>query len=125
MSGHFLLLHPRVESDSNLNIRMSVRRLGEETLLWPTGVGEGEFVPLGTLEVAGQLARRIGFQCPAGAISAVWYQGPEETGSNIQVGDLEFGFIASYAGKTCDETISLEGKISRISDLIVASLALP
>lgn len=125
MSGHFLLLHPRVESESDLNIRMSVRRLGEETLLWPTGVGEGEFVPLGTLEVASQMARRIGFQFPTGSISAVWYQGPEETGANIQIGDLEFGFIASLVGESCIQTASLEGKTALLADMIVASLSRP
>jgi putative hemolysin len=125
MSGHFLRLHPRVQAEEIMNIRVSVRRVGEETLLWPTGVGEGEFVPLGTLEVAGQLARRIGFQCPAGAFSAVWYQGPEETGANIQAGDLEFGFIASLGGETCRGEANLEGKTARLADMIIASLSLP
>lgn len=125
MSGHFLRLHPRVDAEAMMNIRVSVRRLGEETLLWPTGVGEGEFVPLGTLEIAGQLARRIGFQCPAGPIGGIWYHGPEETGANIQVGDLEFGFIASLVGESCSETASLEGKTARLADMIVASLEIP
>lgn len=125
MSGHFLRLHPRAQAEELMNIRVSVRRLGEETLLWPTGVGEGEFVPLGTMEVAGQLARRIGFQCLAGPIGAIWYHGPEETGGNIQSGDLEFGFIASLSGETCSEAASLEGKTARLADMIVASLSLP
>jgi putative hemolysin len=125
MSGHFLILHLRAQADEIMNIRLSVRQVGEETLLWPTGVGEGEFVPLGTLEVAGQLARRIGFQCPAGAVSAVWYQGPEETGSNIQITNLEFGFIASLGGETCKGEVNLEGKTARLADMIVASLEVP
>lgn len=122
MSGHFVRLHPRMESDSMMNIRLSVRRAGEETLLWPTGVGEGDFVPLGTLDVAGKLARRIGFQCPAGAVNAVWYHGPEETGGNIQAGDLEFSFIASLVGESCQQAASLEGKTATLADMIVASL---
>jgi putative hemolysin len=124
MSGHFMRLHPRAQAEKVMNIRVSVRRVGEETLLWPTGVGEGEFVPLGTLEVAGQLARRIGFQCPAGAVNAVWYQGPEETGSSIQIADLEFGFIASLGGETCQGAANLEGKTARLADMIIASLGL-
>ena len=125
MSGHFLRLHPRTQAEESMNIRVSVRRMREETLLWPTGVGEGEFVPLGTIEVAGQLARQIGFRCPTGPIGAIWYHGPEETGSNIQIGDLEFGFIASLSGETCGEAASLGGKTALLAYMIVASLSRP
>lgn len=124
MSGHFLRLHTREQAGELMNIRVSVRRLREETLLWPTGVGEGEFVPLGTLDVDGQRVRRIGFQCPTGAVSAIRYHGPEETGGNIQSGDLEFGFIASLGDETCQQSVSMEGKTARLADMIVASLDL-
>lgn len=124
MNGHFLMLHPRVETGSDLNIRMSFRRKGEDTLLWPTGVGAGEFVPDGTLEVSGQLIRRLLFRCPSGVIGDIWYHGLEETSPNIQIGEMEFGFITSYTGVYCQEGFSLDSKLARLSDMIVASLEL-
>jgi putative hemolysin len=125
MNGHFLMLHPRIETGTDLNIRMAFRRKGEDTLLWPTGVGDGEFVADGTLEVSGQIVRRILFKCPSGVIGDIRYHGPEETGPNIQIGEFEFGFISSYTGVYCQEGFSLEGKLARLSDLIVSSLTLP
>lgn len=61
MNGHMLMLYPRQQGEGadGLLIRMTFRRTGEDTLLWPTGVGAGEFIQQGTLDVAGQPARRI------------------------------------------------------------------
>jgi len=130
MSGHMLMLKPRhqgeaVEGVENLQIRMTFRRAGEDALLWPTGVGAGEFVEQGTLDVAGQPARRMLFVCPTGQVNEAWYQGQSETQANIQRGDLEFGFISSLTGFYCDEGHSLGGKIQRLGEMIIASLQVP
>jgi hypothetical protein len=122
MNGHMLLLHPQQNTGENLLIRMTFRRVGEDTLLWPTGVGSGEFVPQGTLDVAGQPARRILFVCPTGQINAIWYHG--ETDANIQRGNTEFGFIFSYAGSYCQDDYSLTGKVQHVGEMIIASLAM-
>jgi hypothetical protein len=93
MNRHELSLHPKSEGAKE-NIRMTFRRAGEDTMLWPTGVGQGEFIPQGTLEVAGQPAQRVPLVCPTGEISSIWYHQDEST-VNITRDDLEFGFIFS------------------------------
>jgi putative hemolysin len=123
LSGHLLNLHPQ-NSAENLNLRLTFRSKAEEdVLLWPTGVGAGEFVPQGTLEVAGDSVRRVFFVCPTGEVNSIWYQGEEQ--ANIQRGNLEFGFIYSYTGVFCQAGYSLGGKEEHVSDLIVASLNVP
>ena len=119
MNGHMLNL-----STEGLNIRMTFRRVGEDILLWPTGVGAGEFVEQGTLDVAGQPARRVYFVCPNGEINAIWYQGNEGS-SNIQRGDLEFGFIFSLTGFYCEDGHSLDGKSQHVGEMIIATLKVP
>jgi len=123
LSGHLLNIHPQ-NNANNLNIRMTFRQAGEEDiLLWPTGVGSGEFLPQGTLLVAGANVRRTYFVCPTGQVNSIWYQGDEQ--ANIRRGDLELGFIYSYTDIYCQEGYSLGGKDERIGDLIVASLNVP
>jgi putative hemolysin len=123
LSGNLLNIHPQ-DSPENLNLRLTFRSKGEEdVLLWPTGVGAGEFVPQGTLEVAGDNVRRVFFVCPTGQINSVWYQGVEQ--ANIQRGNLEFGSIYSYMGVFCQEGYSLDEKQVRLADLIIASLDVP
>jgi len=123
LAGHLLNIHPQ-DSAEGLNLRLTFRRLGEEDiLLWPTGVGEGEFIQQGTLEVAGGLVRRMYFVCPGGQVNAIYYQGEEQ--ANILRGELEFGFIYGFQGVYCQEGYSLEGKTERLGDLVVASLNVP
>ena len=122
MNGHLLTLRPEY-SDEAESIRMTFRRSGEDFLLWPTGVGEGEFVEQGTLEVAGQPARRYLLVCPNGEVTAIWYHGSQDQ-PNISSGDVEFGFIFSAPGH-CEGSVSLEGKIQRVGEMIIASLGLP
>jgi len=125
MNGHALNLHSRIGTGIDLNIRMTFRRIEDDFRLWPTGVGSGEFVPQGTIDVAGQPARRVLFICPAGQVNAVWYHGVGDTETNILRGDLEFGFIASFNGMYCQEGFSLGGKILHMGDMVVASLKVP
>lgn len=106
-----------------MSIRMTFRHNGEEVLLWPTGVGQGEFVPQGTLDVAGEPAQRVLLICPTGEITSIWYHGGENQ-PNITRSDLEFGLIFS-AGDHCEPGRSLEGKIQRVGEMIIASLQVP
>ena len=102
---------------------MTFRRTGEEARLWPTGVGQGEFIPQGTLDVAGQPAQRLLLVCPSGEVTAIWYHQGEGQ-PNITRGDLEFGFIFS-AGSHCEAGNSLNGKNQRVGEMIIASLKTP
>jgi putative hemolysin len=121
MNGHLLMLHPEPQV-ADLQIRMTFRRVGEDTLLWPTGVGAGQFIPQGTLEIAGQPARRVMFVCPAGQVNEIWYHDLDETQPNIQRGNMEFGFIFSLTGFYCEEGHSLSGKTQWLGEMIIASL---
>jgi putative hemolysin len=123
MNGHMLNLHPKndVEKES---IRMTFRRVVEDTLLWPTGVGQGDFVPQGTVQVAGQPAQRMLLVCPTGEVTSIWYhQGDGEP--NLTRGDLEFGFIFSATPLHCEAGYSLSGKTQNIGEMIIASLDVP
>ena len=124
MNGHRILLHPE-KGVENFSIRMAFRRVSEDAWLWPTGVGQGEFVAQGTLDVAGQPVRRVYLVCPTGQVNSIWYNG-SETEANIQRGDLEFGFIYSYNDPIyCQEGYSLSGKVQRVGEMIIASLKTP
>jgi hypothetical protein len=124
MNDHNLILHPQPTPDVYPTIRMSFRTIGEDVLLWPTGVGEGEFISQGTLDVAGQPARRNYFVCTNGMIDSIWYQGGENE-PNIQRGNMEFGFIYRYTGANCQEPYSLTGKVQLVGEMIIASLQVP
>lgn len=120
LSGHLLTLRPQDMGPEGLAIRLAFRRAGEETLLWPTGVGEGEFVAQGALDVAGSPARRVAFVCPTGQVNSLWYQGDD--GPNISRSDLEFSFIFGFTGVYCQEGFSLGGKVQRVGEMVIASL---
>jgi hypothetical protein len=127
MNDRLLTLHPRLQGEGAEGplIRMTFRPAGSETPLWPTGVGAGEFIEQGTLDVAGQPARRVLFVCPAGQINEVWYHDLAEGEPNLQRGDLEFGFILSLTGFYCEEDHSLGGKLQHLGEMIIASLRVP
>jgi putative hemolysin len=127
LNGHLLMLHARRQSAGieDASIRLTFRRAGENTLLWPTGVGAGQFIPQGTLEVAGQPARRVLFVCPGGQVNEIWYHGQAETDANIRRGDLEFGVIFTLTGFYCQEGHSLGGKLQYLGERVVASLRVP
>jgi hypothetical protein len=103
---------------------MTFRRVGEETLLWPMGVGQGEFITQGALDVTGQPAKRVLLVCPTGEVTSIWYhQG--EGAPNITRSDLEFGFIFSAAPLHCEAGYSLNGKVQRVGEMSIASLTVP
>jgi putative hemolysin len=120
MSGHLLTLHPNYDSGKE-TIRMTFRRVNEDYPLWPTGVGHGEFIPQGTLDVAGQPARRILLVCPSGDVTEIWYQDAAKDRSDIQRGNFEFAFIFSGPGH-CEPGYNLGGKNQRVGEMIIASL---
>ena len=129
MNGHTLTLHPnyagREETVTGMeSIRMTFRRTGEDARLWPTGVGQGEFIPQGTLDVAGQPAQRLLLVCPTGEVTAIWYHQAEGQ-PNIVRGDLEFGFIFSATSSHCETGYSLSGKTQRVGEMVIASLNVP
>jgi hypothetical protein len=123
MNGHTLNLHPKEIAPDVIvdkqNIRMTFRRVGEDALLWPTGVGQGEFIPQGTLDIAGIPAQRLLLTCPNGDVTSIWYHQADGQ-PNIARGDMEFGFIYS-AGPHC-AGFSLSGKTQRWGEMIIASL---
>jgi putative hemolysin len=123
LSGHLLSLHPKSDSQKE-SIRLTVRRMGEETLLWPTGVGEGEFISQGALEISGQPAQRMLLVCPTGDVTAIWYHQGEGV-PNITRGDLEFGVIFSATSLHCETGYNLNGKTQRVGEMIIASLKTP
>ena len=119
MNGHMLNLYTK-----GLNIRMAFRRVEEDFLLWPTGVGAGEFIEQGILDVAGQPASRFYFVCTNGVINYIWYYGGEDS-PNIQRGDLEFSFIITFSDFYCEEGHSLDGKSQHVGEMIISSLKVP
>jgi hypothetical protein len=123
MNGHTLSLHPEKDVEKE-SIRMTFRQVGEEARLWPTGVGQGEFIPQGTLDVSGQPVQRMLLVCPAGDVTSIWYHQAEGM-PNIRRGDLEFGFIFSAAPLHCEAGHSLSGKAQRLGEMIIASLDVP
>jgi putative hemolysin len=122
LGGHALNLH-NILDDPAGNIRITFRQIGDETLLWPTGVGDGEFISSGTLDIADQPAIRIFLVCPTGEITQIWYH-QSEIQSNIARGNLEFGIIFSTGGY-CESGDRLQGEIQHTGEMIIASLHVP
>jgi putative hemolysin len=123
LKGHLLTIKPS-ESNSIESIRMTFREAGDEILLWPTGVGQGEFVPQGTLEIGGQPVERILLVCPTGETTSIYYH-PSAEQPNIQLGNLEFGLIYNASQTHCEAGSSLEGKTQTTGEMIIASLKGP
>jgi hypothetical protein len=86
------------------------------------GVGQGEFIQQGTLEVGGQPAQRMLLVCPSGEVTSIWYHQAEGQ-PNIRLGELEFGFIFSGSPSHCEPGHSLGGKVQWMGEMIIASLS--
>lgn len=120
LGGHLLTLHP-AGTNGMESIRMTFRRVGEDVLLWPTGVGEGDFMGQGTLEVSGQSVERFQLVCPTGEVTSIWYhQGEGEP--NITLDGMEFAFIFNAGPVHCEAGSTLGGKAQAQGELIIASL---
>ena len=74
--------------------------------------------------MAGQPAQRLLLVCPTGAVTSIWYHQAEGQ-PNITRGDMEFGFIYSATPSHCETGYSLNGKVQRGGEMIIASLRVP
>jgi putative hemolysin len=122
LEGHIINIHP-MDGSLSENIRITFRRIGENTPLWPTGVGQGNFIPRGTLDIAGQPAQRILLVCPEGEITEIWYQDGVDRPA-VTRGDMEFGIIFSILGH-CEPGYSLGGEAQLEGETIISSLSVP
>jgi putative hemolysin len=122
MSGHALSLRP-IDDSNKESIHMTFRQIGEETPLWPTGVGQGEFVPQGPLDIAGQPAQRMLLICPTGEVTEIWYH-DDESQPNVTRANLEFGIIFNAFGH-CEPGYSLGGEDQQLGETIISSLNVP
>jgi putative hemolysin len=120
--GHELKIYDATKQQPE-TIRLTYRKVGDDTLLWPIGVGEGEFVQQGTLEIAGQPVIRMLLVCPSGAVTAIWYQQTHQTQiqPNIVLGNLEFAIIYSTPGH-CESGNNLSGETQWLGEMIISSL---
>jgi len=123
MDGHLLNIHP-IDAYQKESIRMTFRAIGEETLLWPTGVGQGDFISGGSLEIANELAQRMLLICPTGEVTSIWYYQSQDQ-PTLTRGELEFGFIYSASSTHCESGYSLSGKTQLIGETIISSLSVP
>jgi putative hemolysin len=122
LSGHMIKIHPRGDTDPKA-LWVTYRIKGEDILLWPTGVAEGEFVLQGTLDIAGEPALRYLLVCPSGEVTSIWYHQSPDIAA-VTRGDLEFGFFFCASRNSCEPGQSLEGKNQLIGEMIIASLSL-
>ena len=122
LGGHLLNVHPQ-DGTRMEDIRMAFRRAGDETMLWPTGVGQGDFVPQGALDVSGQPARRMLLVCPSGEVTAIWYHQSDDQPTLVR-SDLEIGIIFA-AGSHCEPGHNLAGVAQQVGETIIASLEVP
>lgn len=123
IDGHLLNIHP-VDADQRVNIRVTFRQTGEEVLLWPTGVGQGDFIQGGSLEIAGEPAQRMLLVCPTGEVTSIWYY-QSQGQPNLVRGNLEFGFIFSATQTHCEAGYTLSGKTQLLGETIISSLNVP
>jgi len=122
LEGHLIYIRPMGGSQRE-NIRITFRRIEENIPLWPTGVGHGEFIPQGTLDIAGQPAQRVLLVCPDGEITEIWYQDGIDRPA-VTRGDMEFGIIFSTPGH-CEPGYSLGGEAQLEGETIISSLRVP
>lgn len=122
LSGHLITLHPDPALDQS--IRITFRKAGEDILLWPTGVGQGEFVSQGTMQIDGVGVQRNALVCPTGEITSIFYQGTQGD-PFLSLDGLEFGIIYSASSSHCQSGMSLEGKTQTVGEMILTSLTAP
>jgi hypothetical protein len=112
---HVLFVRSPAEAE-RVSLRVVFRGVGDDLLLWPTGVGEGEFVPRGAAAFGEGALERQALVCQ-GRDQAVWYRGE---GGAAQLGDLEFSFILALESP-CADGLSISEATQAIGDLLVAS----
>jgi putative hemolysin len=123
LNGHILTIKPGAAITPE-HIRMTFKENGDSLLLWPTGVGQGEFVNDGTLSIGDQVIQRILLMCPTGEVTSIYYH-PSSEQPNIAIGSMEFAFIYNASTSHCEAGYSLSGKLQNLGELIIASLKVP
>lgn len=118
MAGHQVKLHIRPEANREIEMIISFKRVGEDQLIWPTGVGDGEFFDKGLAWLMTEPVTRNTLVCD-GRDMSVYYQ---QEGV-VRRGDLEFAIILSYVG-SCADGYAIPVEIEDLADAVVATLTL-
>jgi putative hemolysin len=118
MAGHQVKLHIRPEANREIEMIISFKRVGEEQLIWPTGVGNGEFFDKGLAWLMAESVTRHVLVCD-GRDMSVYYQ--QEGG--VRRGDLEFAIILAYTGN-CTDGYAIPVVIEDLADAVVATFVL-
>lgn len=118
MAGHQVKLHIHPEADRKIEMIISFKRAGEEQLIWPAGVGDGEFFDKGQAWLMAEPVKRNTLVCD-GRDMSVYYQ--QEGG--VRRGDLEFAIILGYVG-SCADGYAIPVVIEDLADAVVATLTL-
>jgi len=118
MSGHLIRLETNMREAKAIEMLIGFKRVGEDQLIWPTGVGEGEFVPRDAVLFIGEELKRNVLVCQDHNMN-VFYQ--QEGG--IRRGDLEFSLILGYIG-SCLDQFSIPDEIQALADKVVISFEL-
>ena len=118
MTGHQVRLHIRPEANREIELIISFKRVGEEQLIWPTGVGDGEFFDKGQAWLMAEPVTRHVLVCD-GRDMSVYYQ--QEGG--VRRGDLEFAIILGYVG-SCADGYAIPVAVQDLADAVVAPFTL-
>ncbi len=118
MAGHQVKLHIRPEANREIEMIISFKQVGEDQLIWPTGVGDGEFFDKGLAWLMAEPVNRNTLVCD-GRDMGVYYQ--QEGG--VQRGDLEFAIILGYVG-SCADGYVIPVEVQTLADAVLATFAL-
>lgn len=118
MSGHQVKLTAKTEDSKPIRMIISFKKTGEDQMIWPTGVGEGEFVPRGTVLFIGEDVNRNVLVCQNQDMK-VFYE--QEGG--VKRDDLEFSLILDFDGG-CRDQFSIPADIQALADQIVKTFEL-
>lgn len=118
MSGHLIKLNTTAGEGKNIEMLIGFKRVGEDQIIWPTGVGEGEFIPRGTVLFVGQEVMRNVLVCQNQDMNVFYQQD-----GGIKRDDLEFSLILRYVGNCLDQ-YSIPAEIQAIADQVAKSFEL-
>jgi putative hemolysin len=101
--------------DQKVRRLIGFKRAGEDLLLWPTGVGEGEFILKGTALFIGQAVNRNVLVCQNQDMMVFYQQA-----GGLHRGDVEFSLLLGYVG-SCLDNFSIPLDLQTAADKVVAS----
>ncbi len=119
MSGHAVhLLHP---TDPTVRLIIAFKRVGEDQLITPTGIGSGELITRGEVSLLGQQLERM-VLVDLGKDMAVYYGWPRPATTG---GDLVFWLALDCACSAGDPAVNgLTRETEQIADAVVGSITL-